>query len=410
MKIEQNKSLQSLNTFGIDARAAYFAEIQSIEDIHEILSLATFRYRRKLILGGGSNVLFSKDFDGLVIRVTIPGIKITERSGGHTVVHAGAGVLWDELVSWTLDQNLAGLENLSGIPGSVGAAPVQNIGAYGVELKDSFAELEAMDLASGALKKFTLDECKFGYRDSVFKRQFKHRYLITSVSFCLYDISGVHPALHSARHCEPKAKQSAFRGERLPRPPARFAGALARRAGEAGRPFGAPRNDVKQLYHVGCAHISAKNAGYQPKVDYGELKKIFERIESAQLSPKKIREAVLKIRKAKLPDPAELGNAGSFFKNPILSSETSAVLLKTYPEIPHYPEAAGIKIPAGWLIEQCGWKGKTIGKVGCHKDQALILVNFGGADGSEILGLAEKIRDSVQKRFGICLEPEVNIA
>ena len=343
MKIEEQKSLKSLNTFGVEALAKYFAEVRSADDLRELAADARFSDEKKFVLGGGSNILLTGNFDGLVLKNAIPGLEVVSRTENEVTVKAGAGVGWHDLVLWSLERNYAGLENLSLIPGLAGAAPIQNIGAYGVEVKDVFHELEAIEIRSGKCVKFGATECAFGYRDSVFKHKFKGQFLILSVSFRLTDLS-------------------------------------------------APR------------------VAYKFRTEYGELRKKFDEMKVGALSPKVVSDAVCKIRRAKIPDPAELGNAGSFFKNPSVSQAQYKELIAKYPAMPHFPQEDGtVKIPAGWLIEQCGWKGKRVGRVGCHKDQALVLVNLGGAKGQEILDLALSVQESVRKQFEIELSLEVNV-
>ncbi|HOE68549.1 MAG TPA: UDP-N-acetylmuramate dehydrogenase [Candidatus Omnitrophota bacterium] len=342
MKIEEHYPLKHLNTFGVDATARYFAEVRSADDLLELVRHAEFRQAKKLILGGGSNILFTQPFDGLVIRIAIPGIELTAHGAGVAKVRAGAGVNWQDLVDWTLDRNLAGLENLSLIPGTAGAAPVQNIGAYGAEFKDVFEELQAFDLETGDMRTFILKECGFGYRTSVFKNEFRGRHVILSVSLRLLD-------------------------------------------------------------------LSTNGTAFRPVTVYGELGKRIEGIPSGELTPRSVSEAVIAIRRAKLPDPKRLGNAGSFFKNPVIPAAQAQALLSAYPGMPRFTEPNGVKIPAGWLIEQCGWKGKRVGNAGCHEHQALVLVNYGPATAKEILGLAYNIQRSVREKFGIDLMPEVNI-
>jgi UDP-N-acetylmuramate dehydrogenase len=343
MQIEHGKSLKSLNTFGVDALAKYFSEIRSPEEFLEMTCDKRFFNEKKLILGGGSNILLMGDFDGLVVRNSIPGITVTGRTGTEVTVKAGAGVVWHDLVLWSLDRNYAGLENLSLIPGLTGAAPIQNIGAYGAEVKDVFHELEAIEISSGKCVKFGTKDCAFGYRDSIFKQKLKDQFLILSVSFKLTDLS-------------------------------------------------APR------------------AAYQYRTEYGDLRKKLDEMKTRDLSLNIVSDAICQIRRAKLPDPRELGNAGSFFKNPSLSKLQSKVLAEKYPGMPHFPQTDGtVKIPAGWLIEQCGWKGKRAGRAGCHKAQALVLVNYGDAKGQEILDLAFAIRESVREQFEIELSLEVNV-
>lgn len=343
MKIEQNKSLKSLNTFGVEAAAKYFAEIRSAEEFLELIHDQRFSGEQKLVLGGGSNILLIRDFDGLVVRNSIPGIAVTSETETEATVKAGAGEVWQDLVAWCIQRNYGGLENLSLIPGLTGAAPIQNIGAYGAELQDTFHELEAMETGSGERVKFGKSDCAFGYRDSVFKNELKGRFLITSVSFKL-------------------------------------------------------------------AKLSGSGTKYRFRIDYGDLRRTLEEMKVRDLSLQAVSDAVCRIRRAKLPDPKELGNVGSFFKNPSVFRGQFKALVSEYPTMPHYPQPDGtVKIPAGWLIEQCGWKGKRAGCTGSHKDQALVLVNYGGATGKEILEFSEAIRHSIEDQFGITLSPEVSI-
>jgi len=343
MKIEQEKSLKLLNTFGIEAAAKYFVAIPSAEAFEELRAEKRFAGAKKLILGGGSNILLTGDFDGWVVKNAIPGITVVSETDRDVIVKAGAGEVWQDLVVWCIEKNYAGLENLSLVPGLTGAAPIQNIGAYGVEAKDTFQELEAIEISSGARVKFGARDCAFGYRDSVFKRQFKDQFFITSVSFRLIK-------LHSPQ------------------------------------------------------------AAYRYKTEYGDVRATLETMGLHELSLKAVSDAICRIRRAKLPDPKELGNAGSFFKNPSLPQDQFKPLEAKYPKMPHYPQPDGtVKVPAGWLIEACGWKGKTVGRTGCHKEQALVLVNYGGATGQEILGFSHALQRSVKEKFGIELSPEVSI-
>jgi len=328
-------SLKLLNTFGIEALAARLLEIHSAEQLREQLPLGS---PPALILGGGSNVLLTGDVPGLVLLNRIMDIEVVEWAERSVVVSAGSGENWHDFVTWCLRADLGGVENLSLIPGTVGAAPIQNIGAYGVELRDTFEKLEAVELATGRLRTFTAAECRFGYRDSVFKGALKGKYFITRVFL------------------------------RLTRAP----------------------------YHV-------------LKLDYGALHALLDRPADKPPTIRDVSEAVIRIRRKKLPDPAHLGNAGSFFKNPIITRSRYEVLLERYPDLVAYPAGAAVKIPAGWLIERCGWKGRRIGRVGCYEKQALVLVNYGGASGAEVEALARRIAASVEAAFGIRLEPEVNI-
>lgn len=343
MMIEKNKSLKALNTFGIDVAAKYFTEIRSVEEFQELAGDKRFSDEKKLILGGGSNIILTGDFDGCVVKNAIPGVTVVSETETAVTVKAGAGVVWHDLVLWCLEKNFGGLENLSLIPGLTGAAPIQNIGAYGAELKDTFHELEAIEIRSGAPATFSAADCALGYRDSLFKRKFQGQFLITSVSFKL-------------------------------------------------------------------TNLSTSKIPYRYRTEYGDVRKTLEEMKIQDLSLRAVSDAICQIRRAKLPDPKELGNAGSFFKNPSIPQAQFTKLVAQYPKMPHYPQEDGtVKIPAGWLIEACGWKGRTVGRVGCHKTQALVLVNYGGATGKEVLDLAGAIRQFIEDKFGIDLSLEVNL-
>ena len=344
MIIEQNISLKNLNTFGIGVTARYFTEANSAEDISEIISDKQFEKIPKLILGGGSNMLFTKDYDGLVIKNNLKGIQLLKEDNEFFYVKAGAGEVWHELVMHCVKNNYGGIENLSLIPGCVGAGPMQNIGAYGVEIKESLQELEAFNLAEKKIKTFSNKDCNFGYRESVFKNTEKNKYIITSVTFKLRK---------------------------------------------------------KPVYNT----------------TYGAIEKELENMGVKELSIAAISKAVCNIRSSKLPDHAKIGNAGSFFKNPEVSKAKHEELKNNFPTIVAYPTDHGtsgehsrtMKLAAGWLIEQCGWKGKRFGDAGVHVNQALVLVNYGNAIGQEIYDLSGKILESVNAKFGVQLEREVNI-
>lgn len=336
-ELKEDYSLKHLNTFGIEVKTKLFSEFSSTEELRELLAKTEVRTNQKLILGGGSNILFTGDFEGVVLLNRIKGINQIKESETHSWIKSGAGEVWHDLVVKTIEMNLGGIENLSLIPGTVGAAPIQNIGAYGVELKDVFDSLEAMNTDTGEIRTFSWNDCCFGYRDSVFKRELKGHYIITSVTLKL-------------------KKDPEF------------------------------------------------------NVSYGTIKDTLEELGFKDLSIKAISDAVIHIRKSKLPDPSLIGNAGSFFKNPEIPVSQFEKLKEQYPGIPSYPTSPGlVKIPAGWLNEQCGWKGKCIGQAGVHKLQALVLINLGGATGHELKALSEEIKASVKEKFGIELETEVNI-
>jgi len=345
MQIRENFSLQAFNTFGIDVRAKYFVgfssvdEIQELSDNHKLLQRSphgqTTNY--KLILGGGSNLLFTKDFDGIVLKNEIKGIEITHQDNDFIYVKAGAGVNWHEFVLFCLRNNYAGVENLSLIPGNVGASPMQNIGAYGVEVKDVFYQLEAYHINEKKRKTFSLDECEFGYRESVFKRKYKNEFIITSVSFRL-------------------RKTPVF------------------------------------------------------NISYGAIQQELEKIGVRELNIQAISQAVINIRSSKLPDWKEVGNAGSFFKNPQIPNLQFQQLKEKFTGIVAFRAGEDhTKLAAGWLIEQCGWKGYRKGDAGCYTRQALVLVNYGNATGKEIFDLSEDIIQSVKNKFGVILQREVNI-
>jgi UDP-N-acetylmuramate dehydrogenase len=334
MQIIENQPLTKLNTFGLAATADLFCEINSERELKNVLLLND---QPKFILGGGSNLLLTQNIGGLVLKNSILGRKIMIQTKSRAYVRVGGGENWHEFVRWSLDQNLSGLENLSLIPGTVGAAPIQNIGAYGVELKDCFKKLEAIDIKTGKKYFFHKKDCGFGYRDSIFKSVKKGRYFITAVWFSL--------------RIEPKLN-----------------------------------------------------------LEYGAITTTLAEKNIQNPTPRDVSDAVISIRQSKLPDPAKIGNSGSFFKNPEVSLELFEKIQILFPQIPNFPASDGrIKIPAGWLIEQCGWKGKRLGKAGCYEKQALVLVNLGGATGAEIWQLAQEIMASVFEKFEIRLETEVNI-
>lgn len=337
MTVKENFSLRKLNTFGIEAIAKYFAEVSSMEEIRELLSTNEFQNTTKFILGGGSNILFTRNFDGIIVKNNLKGIHLLKEDEEFYYVKAGAGENWHQFVLYCIEHNYAGIENLSLIPGNIGASPMQNIGAYGTEIKDVFVELEAINIHTGEKDNFSNKDCRFGYRESIFKLELKNKYIITSVTYRL-------------------RKTPVF------------------------------------------------------NISYGAIEQELEKMGVKELSIAEIGRAVCNIRSSKLPDPAIIGNAGSFFKNPVISKETYSILLKKYADIPAYQQPDGtVKLAAGWLIEKCGWKGSRFGDAGVHKNQALVLVNYGEAPGHEIYELSTKILKSVKETFGIQLEREVNI-
>ena len=334
LAVEHRIGLRELNTFGLPAVAQHLVRVRSAADVRRLVDDPAWGRARKFILGGGSNVVFTRDIEPLVVKVEIMGRRLVEATDDAWIVEAGAGENWHELVQWTLDQGWPGLENLALIPGTVGAAPVQNIGAYGVELKDRFESLETVDLVTGRSVVLDAAACRFGYRDSIFKRHLAGKSLITRVRL------------------------------RLPRP-------------------------------------------WQPALGYLDLERKVAETGITRPDPRTLFDWVCAIRRAKLPDPAVLGNAGSFFKNPVVSAEQCRDIIGRDPEVVHYPLPDGsVKLAAGWLIDACGWKGKTVGGAGVHERQALVLVNRGGATGGEVVTLARAIQESVYGRFGIRLEPE----
>ena len=334
MIIKENISLLSYNTFGIDAKADYFIEYSSVEELQTALKSEIVKSNRLLHIGGGSNLLFMKDFNGVILHSAINFIKKVSEDADTVMLEAGAVVNWDDFVAYTVENGWGGVENLSLIPGEVGASAVQNIGAYGVEVQDVITEVNAVEIETGELKIFSVDDCQYGYRESIFKKELKGKYIITSVVFKLQ-------------------KQPEF------------------------------------------------------KLNYQHLEA--EVLKNGDINLQNIRQTIIAVRESKLPDPKIFGNAGSFFMNPVISKTHFNELLAQYPQMPHYfVSETEEKVPAGWLIDQCGWKGKQIGNAGVHDKQALVLVNKGGATGAEIVYLAEQIQASVKSKFGIELRAEVN--
>jgi UDP-N-acetylmuramate dehydrogenase len=334
MQVEQGVSLKPYNSFGLPAVAHTLVRIAGDADVRRVVDHPQFGRAPKFVLGGGSNIVLTRDMPQLVLKVEVRGRRLVEERADAWIVEAGAGEPWHDFVDWTLAQGLPGLENLALIPGTVGAAPVQNIGAYGVELQDRFEALDAVDLVTGRSVTLGPVICAFGYRDSVFKHSLAHRTVITRVRL------------------------------RLPRP-------------------------------------------WVPVLGYLDLERKIAETGVAQPEPRRIFDWVCAIRRAKLPDPAVIGNAGSFFKNPVVSAEQCRDIIGRDPEIVHYPLPDGtVKLAAGWLIDACGWKGKAVGQAGVYEKQALVLVNRGGAIGAEVMTLAGAIQESVYGRFGIRLELE----
>ena len=336
MEIQHNISLKKYNTFGIEAKAKQFVAVHSTAQLKTILE--ENKSHKKFILGGGSNMLLTKDIDALVIHIDLKGKKIIEDSDEFVWVESQAGESWHEFVLWTIDQNFGGLENMSLIPGNVGATPVQNIGAYGTEIKDTFVSCEAIAIENQEVKTFLKEECHFEYRESIFKNEAKDKYIITSVVF----------------------------------------------------------------------KLTKKN--HKINTSYGDITNELEKNNISNPTLKEVSDAVIAIRQSKLPDPKDLGNSGSFFKNPILLKSDFEKIHQQFPEMKYYNVSeTEVKVPAGWLIEQAGFKGKRFGDAGIHKNQALVLVNYGNATGQEILNVSKDIQDTIFKRFGINIEAEVNV-
>ena len=334
MNIEENISLKNYNTFGIDVTAKRFICIDSVYQLQELLKVE----KDIFLISGGSNMLLTKDIEKLVVHIDIKGVSIDQENENEVFLTVNAGENWHEFVLWCVDNNYGGLENLSLIPGNVGTCPIQNIGAYGVEVKDTITKVEALQIETGKLVQFSNEECKFGYRNSIFKNEVKGKYIITSVSFKL-------------------TKQN---------------------------------HNFNTSYGAIETELTSKNI--------------------AKPNLKNISDAIIAIRKSKLPDPKEIGNSGSFFKNPVITKAHFLTLQKTYPEIPSYIVSENqVKVPAGWLIEKAGFKGKRFGDFGVHKKQALVLVNYNNATGKDIYNLAETIQKEIKSKFDINLEIEVNV-
>jgi len=338
LSIEENVDLFPYNTFHITANARHLVHIRSVDELSELFKTELFKTNKRLILGGGSNILLTQNFNGLVIKNDIKGIEIQSEDDEHIVLRVGAGETWHQLVMHCVQHNWGGIENLSLIPGTVGAAPMQNIGAYGVEIKECVVNVEAVEIKTGEKKTFDREECEFGYRESIFKHKVRDQFFITHL----------------------------------------------------------------------VIRLTKRN--HQLNISYGAIRDVLQanKIESPTIQS--VSDAVISIRKSKLPDPSQIGNAGSFFKNPSVDMSKVDSIKNEYPSLPTFPGENGlIKVPAGWLIEQCGWKGKTLHNIGVHKNQALVLVNYGGGKGEDIWNLATQIRESVNEKFNIDLQPEVNI-
>lgn len=336
--MHENFSLQPYNTFGVEAKAQYFTEVNTIEELKEALTFSKTHGLQLLLLGGGSNILLTRDFNGLAIKLNLKGISEEKTSDHNVLVTAKAGENWHAFVMYCLQKNYGGLENLSLIPGNVGTSPMQNIGAYGTEIKDVFVSCQVLDLENFEIKTFNLEECRFGYRDSIFKQEGKGKYIILEVTFQL----------------------------------------------------------TTQDHHI--------------KTEYGAIQSELKSLGIIHPTIQDVSKAVINIRQSKLPDPKEIGNAGSFFKNPTIPLAQFENLKQKFENIQGYPNGDMVKVPAGWLIEQCGWKGKQIGNVASHQLQSLVIINAtGNASGKEIYDFSTEIINSVKEKFGIELEREVNI-
>ncbi|UOV00022.1 UDP-N-acetylmuramate dehydrogenase [Chryseobacterium daecheongense] len=336
--MHENFSLQPYNTFGVEAKAKYFIEVQTIDELKEALNFSSSHTLKLLFLGGGSNILLTKDFEGLAIKINLKGISEQSLDENHALVTAKAGENWHEFVMFCLEKNYGGLENLSLIPGNVGTSPMQNIGAYGTEIKDVFVSCTVLNLETQEVETFDLEQCRFGYRDSIFKQEDKGKYVILEVIFKL----------------------------------------------------------TKKDHHI--------------KTEYGAIQSELEKLHISNPTIQDVSKAVINIRQSKLPDPKEIGNAGSFFKNPTIPVSQFEALKQQFENIQGYPNGDWVKVPAGWLIEQCGWKGKQIGNVASHQLQSLVIINATGkATGKEIFDFSTEIINSVKEKFGIELEREVNI-
>jgi UDP-N-acetylmuramate dehydrogenase len=335
--IKEFESLKAYNTFGVSAQARYLATFQTLEELRELLEHDIVRNTKRLVLGGGSNMLFTRNYDGVVLKNELKGIETVSEDEHHYYIKSAAGEVWHELVMHCINANYAGIENLALIPGCVGASPMQNIGAYGVEIKDVFHSLEAINIADGSMQIFSRDECKFGYRESIFKREEKDTWIIVSVTFRLNKRAVLHTA-------------------------------------------------------------------------YGAIEEELDSMHLDNITIKDVAKAVINIRSSKLPDPKKIGNAGSFFKNPVVHMAVYRAIQEHHNNAPCFPiDEDHVKVPAGWLIERAGWKGKNLGNYGVHNKQALVLVNYGGATGSQILDLSTSIINDIKQKFGIELEREVNI-
>lgn len=333
--IKENYSLLHNNTFGIDAKCRYFIEYATTHELREALAFVKGKGIKMLHIGGGSNLLFTQDFNGAILHAISKDIKITGETEHEVYVQADAGVVWDDFVDWTISHELYGLENLSLIPGEVGASAVQNIGAYGIEACQYIAQVNTLEIATGKTQEFDVKECDYGYRHSIFKSTLSGQYIITSVVYRL-------------------------------------------------------------------------SREFTPHLEYGALRSLLaqHKISEQEVTARQLRDLIIDVRNEKLPHPKETGSAGSFFMNPVVTQETYERLALSYPNIPHYPAPGGVKLSAGWMIDQAGWKGKRIGCAGVYDKQALVLINHGGASGADIVALAKKIQEDIYQQFGIKIYPE----
>ena len=333
--IKENYSLLHNNTFGIDAKCRYFIEYATTHELREALAFVKGKGIKMLHIGGGSNLLFTQDFNGAILHAISKDIKITGETEHEVYVQADAGVVWDDFVDWTISHELYGLENLSLIPGEVGASAVQNIGAYGIEACQYIAQVNTLEIATGKTQAFDVKECDYGYRHSIFKSTLSGQYIITSVVYRL-------------------------------------------------------------------------SREFTPHLEYGALRSLLaqHKISEQEVTARQLRDLIIDVRNEKLPHPKETGSAGSFFMNPVVTQKTYERLALSYPNIPHYPAPGGVKLSAGWMIDQAGWKGKRIGCAGVYDKQALVLVNHGGASGADIVALAKKIQEDIYQQFGIKIYPE----
>ncbi len=334
MFIQENFSIQELHTFHIPVKTRWFAEYESIEELKVLLQMDIVKNNLFFHIGGGSNLLFTKDYPGVIIHSKIRFIETVGETSDEIFIEVGSGIVWDDFVAWCVDHGYGGAENLSYIPGEVGASAIQNIGAYGAEVKDIIERVETVDIKTGKSRIFTISECKYGYRSSIFKQSLKGKYIVTSVVF---------------------------------------------------------RLNKKPVLNL----------------DYGNIREAFENMPEKNL--RSLREAIISIRKKKLPEPDELGSAGSFFMNPVISLDKYVALKQTYPDMPHYPMGSDrVKIPAAWLIDRCGWKGKTVGGAAVYDKQCLVIVNKNEATSEDVIKLSQMIQESVSDKYGISIQPEVN--